>query len=64
MEFNRLVKFTPEGIGDNKRTKMQKFKDCLNLELQLDVRGYEVTTLGALVKKAKSMEEVRNKIKA
>ena len=43
---------------------MQKFRDGLNLELQLDVHGYKVTTLGALVNKAKSMEEVHNKINA
>ena len=32
-EFNRLVKFTPKGIRDNGRAKMQKFQDRLNLEL-------------------------------
>ena len=63
-EFNRLVKFTPEGIKDNERTKMQKFRDGMNLDLQLDVRGCDVTTLGALVNKAKAMEEVRDKMKA
>ena len=63
-EFNRLVKLTPEGIRDNERTKMQKFRDGMNLELRLDVRGYEVTTLGALVNKAKAMEEVRDKMRA
>ena len=36
----------------------------MNLELQLDVRGCEVTTLGTLVNKAKAMEEVRDKTKA
>ena len=43
---------------------MQKFRDGLNLELQLDVRGYEVTTLGDLVNKDKVMEEVQDKMKA
>ena len=43
---------------------MQKFRDSLNLELQLDVRGYKVTTLRALVNKAKAMEVVRDKMKA
>ena len=57
-EFNWLVKFTPEGIRDNERTKIQKFQDGMNLELQLDVRACEGTTLGALVNKAKAMEEV------
>ena len=42
---------------------MQKFKHGLNLELQLDVRRCKVTTLGALVDKAKSIEEVKNKMK-
>ena len=36
----------------------------MNLELQLDVKGYEVTILGALVNKAKAMEEVQDKMKA
>ena len=63
-EFNRLVKFTPDGIRDNERTKMQKFRDGMNLELQLDVRGCDVTILSTLVNKAKAMEEVRDKMKA
>ena len=53
-----MVKFTPEGIRDSERIKIQKFRDCLNIEIQLDVCGCEVTTLGALVNKAKSIEEV------
>ena len=32
-EFNKLVKFTPEGIRDSDRAKIQKFKDGLNVEL-------------------------------
>ena len=63
-EFNRLMKFTSERIRDSERTKMQKFRYGLNLELQLDVTGCEVTTLGALINKDKATEEVRHKIKA
>ena len=62
--INQLVKFTSDRIRDNEQMKMQKFRDGMNLELQLDVRGCEVTTLGALVNKAKAMEEVRDKMKA
>ena len=36
----------------------------MNLELQHDIQGFEINTLGALVYKAKSMEEIRGKIKA
>ena len=64
VEFNWLVKFSPKGIWDSERTKLQKFKDGSILELQLDIHGYEVITLGALLNKAKSMEEVWNKMKA
>ena len=35
-EFNRLVKFALDGIRDGKATKMQKFRDGLDLDLQLD----------------------------
>ena len=58
------MKFTPEGIRDNERTKMQKFRDWMNIDLQPGVRGCDVTTLGVLVNKAKAMEEVRDKMKA
>ena len=61
-KFNHLVKFTPQGIKDSERTKMQRFCDGLNLELQHDVQGFEVNTLRALVNK-KTMEEIRNKIR-
>ena len=37
-EFNKLVKFTPEGIRDSDRAKIQKFKDGLNVELHHDVQ--------------------------
>ena len=63
-EFNRLVKFAPGGIRDDEATKMQKFRDGLNLDLQLDVQGLEIATLGDLINKVKSKEEVRTKIKA
>ena len=33
MEFNRQIKFTPPGIKDNERTRVQKFRDGLNLKL-------------------------------
>ena len=33
VEFNRLVKFTPKGIKDSNRAKIQKFRNCLNVEL-------------------------------
>ena len=62
-EFNHLVKFTPQGIKDSERTKMLRFRDELNLELQHDIQGFEVDTLGALVTKAKVMEEIHNKIR-
>ena len=58
VEFNHLIKFTPQGIRDSERTKIQRFRDGLNLELQHYVKGFEVDTLGALVKKAKAMEEI------
>ena len=32
-ELNRLVKFAPGGIRDDEATKMQKFRDGLNLDL-------------------------------
>ena len=59
-----MIEFSLERIRDSKRTKIQKFIDGLNLELQHDVQGYEVTTLGALVNKAKPMVEIKSKIKA
>ena len=62
-EFSKLVKFTPTGIKDNEATKMQKFRDGLNLERQLDVHGRDYTSLGALINKAKEMEAIRSKIK-
>ena len=43
---------------------MQKFKDGLSLELQHDVHGFDLPTLGELVNKAKAMEEIRETIKA
>ena len=43
---------------------MQKFRDGLNLDLQLDVQGLEIATLGDLINKVKSKEEVRTKIQA
>ena len=43
-EFNHLVKFTPQGIRDSKRTKMQRFHDKLNLELRHDVQGFELSS--------------------
>ena len=52
------MKFTPEGIKDSDRAKIQKFKDGLSLELQHDMQGFKVETLGALINKAKSMEEI------
>ena len=63
-KFNCLVKFARGGIRDDEATKMQKFRDGLNLDLQLDVQGMEIATLGDLINKVKSKEEVRNKIKA
>ena len=57
-EFNCFMKFAPKGTWDNERTKMQKFRDSLNLELQLDVQGFEVATLSDLINKTKSKEEV------
>ena len=63
-EFNCLVKFVPQEVRNSERTKIQRFRDGLNLELQHDVQGFEIDTLGALVQKAKSMEEIRGKIKA
>ena len=63
-EFTRLVKFVPQELRNSERTKIQRFRDGLNLELQHDVQGFEIDTLGALVQKAKSMEEIRGKIKA
>ena len=43
--------------------KIKKFRDRLSLELQHDVRGFEINTMGELVMKARMMEELRNKIK-
>ena len=63
VEFNCLINLTPQGIKDSKRTKVQNFSDGLNLELQHDIQGFELTNLGALVHKAKLMEEVMDKIK-
>ena len=63
-EFNRLVKFSPGAIRDDEATKMQKFRGGLNLDLQLDIQGMEIATLGDLINKVKSKEEVRTKIKA
>ena len=57
------MKFSLEGIRDQKLTKIQKFRDGLNLELQLDTQGYDGTTLGDLINKAKETEAVRNKMK-
>ena len=62
-DFNRLVKFSPDGFRDNEQMKVKKFRDGLTLELQHDVRGFELNTVGELVTKAKMMEDLRNKIK-
>ena len=56
-EFNKLIRFVPEGIRDHERTKIKKFRDGLNLELQHDIKLCDFDTLGALVNKAKMMEE-------
>ena len=32
-EFNWLIKFAPEGIRDHEQTKIQEFRDGLNLDL-------------------------------
>ena len=61
--FNRLVKFSPDGFRDNELMKVKKFRDGLTLELQHDVRGFEINTVGELVTKVRMMEELRNKIK-
>ena len=63
-EFNRLMKFAPGGIRDQELTNIQKFRDGLNLELQLDTQGHDGTTLGDLINKAKDIEAVTNKMKA
>ena len=63
-EFNKLIWFVPEGIRDHERTKIKKFRDGLNLELQHDIKLCDFDTLGALVNKAKMMEESREKLKA
>ena len=57
MEFNKLVKFTPEGIKDSNRAKIQKFKIGLHVELQHDVEGFELDDFRLLVNKVKFMEE-------
>ena len=44
--------------------KIQRFRDGMNLKLQHDIQGFEIDTLRDLVKKVKSMEEIRGKIKA
>ena len=62
MDFNRLVKFSHGRIRDNERTKIQKFRDGLSLELQHNAQGFDVTPLGDLINKAKSREEVGNKM--
>ena len=64
VEFNHLVKFVPQEIRNSEGTKIQQFRDGLNLELQHDIQGFEIATLRAFVQKAKSMEEIRGKIKA
>ena len=53
-EFNRLMKFALEGIRDQEMMKIQKFRDGLSLELQLDTQGFEVTTLSDLIKQGES----------
>ena len=62
-EFNRLMKFSPAGIKQDEETKVQKFRDGLNLELQLDTQNLEAVTLRDIVNKAKATKEVRNKVK-
>ena len=59
-----MVKFVPQEIRNSEETKIQQFHDGLNLELQHDIQGFEIDTLRALFHKAKSMEEIRGKIKA
>ena len=62
-EFNRLIKFSTEGIRDHEMTKVQKFRDGLTPELRHDMQGFELTTLGAMVNKAKAIEESRKDMK-
>ena len=63
IEFNLLMKFSPEGIRDQKRIKIQKFRDGLNPELRHDIHGFELTNLRAMVNKAKMMEESRSEVR-
>ena len=63
-EFNRLLKFAPKGIRDQERIKIQKFRDGLNPELRHDICRFELASLGAMVNKAKMMEESRNDVRA
>ena len=39
MDFNRLVKFTLEGIKDSDRAKIQKFKNGLNCNYSMTCKG-------------------------
>ena len=48
------MKFATGRIKDDEATKMQKFRDGLSLDLQLDVQGMEVATLGDMINKVKS----------
>ena len=63
VEFHNLVKFAPEGIINDEQMKIQKFRDGLSIELQINVRSSELNSLGELISKVKMMEELRNKLK-
>ena len=45
-EFNRLVKFAPGGIRDDEATKMQKFRDGLNLDCSWMFKVWRLLLLG------------------
>ena len=63
-EFNRLMKFAPTSLKHDEPTKIQKFRDGLSPELRHDIMSCDVTSLGALINKAKMMKESHGNVRA
>ena len=59
LEFSCLLCFAGEGYQTNERMKAQKFQNGLNPEIKHDIKMFELTTLTAVVHKAKVVESTK-----
>ena len=57
------MRIAGEGYRDNKRMKVQKFQNRLNLEIRHNVMLFELNTLSAVVSKARRVEKIQSDCK-